>query len=107
MVKMPPDTTPRRTYADLHEHIEQLDRAGLLYRIDQPVNKDSELHPLVRWQYCGGIPESNRKAFLFTNVVDGSGRRYDISVVVGALAGNTEIYRIGMNVPSVDDIGRA
>ena len=39
-----------RTYADLHEHLDRLDRAGLLYRIDAPVNKDTEMHPLVRWQ---------------------------------------------------------
>jgi len=94
-------------YADLPAHIAALDRAGLLFRIDEPVNKDTELHPLVRWQFRGGIPEHQRRAFLFTNVVDGSGRRYDISVVVGALATNPEIYRIGMNVPTLEDIGPA
>ena len=35
------------------------------------------MHPLVRWQYRGGIPEEQRKAFLFTNVVDSTGRRYE------------------------------
>ncbi len=87
-----------RGYADLHEHLEALDAAGLLLRIDEPVNKDTELHPLVRWQFRGGLAESDRKAFLFTNVVDGSGRRYDLPVVVGALAANAEIYSIGMGV---------
>jgi 4-hydroxy-3-polyprenylbenzoate decarboxylase len=96
-----------RGYADLHEHLEALDRAGLLHRIDAPVNKDTEMHPLVRWQFRGGIPETERKAFLFTNVVDGKGRRYDIPVVVGALATNPEVYRIGMNVPTLADIGPA
>ena len=61
---------PTRTYADLREHIARLDAAGLLYRIDEPVNKDTELHPLVRWQFRGGIAEKDRKAFLFTHVVD-------------------------------------
>src|SRR5262245_56445544 len=98
---------PARTYADLHEHIERLDKAGLLRRIDHPVDKDTELHPLVRWQFRGGIAEKDRKAFLFTNVVDGKGRRYDIPVVVGAFAANAEIYRIGMNVPALADIGAA
>ena len=70
---MPVTVPPGRTYADLHEHIARLDRAGLLCRIDAPVNKDTELHPLVRWQFRGGIPEKERKAFLFTNVVDGKG----------------------------------
>lgn len=98
---------PSRSYADLHEHLDRLDRAGLLYRIEHPVNKDTEMHPLVRWQFRGGIAEKDRKAFLFTNIVDGKGRRYDIPVVVGALAANPEIYRIGMNVPTLADIGPA
>jgi 4-hydroxy-3-polyprenylbenzoate decarboxylase len=93
-----------RPYADLHDHLAALDREGLLRRIDRPVDKDTELHPLVRWQFRGGIPEAERKAFLFTNVVDARGRRYDIPVVVGALATNPEIYRIGMGVP-VAEIG--
>lgn len=96
-----------RLYADLHEHLDRLDRAGLLYRIDEPVNKDTEMHPLVRWQFRGGIAEKDRKAFLFTNIVDSKGRHYDIPVVIGAFAANPEIYRIGINVPTFDDIGPA
>ncbi len=94
-----------RGYADLHEHLDRLDKAGLLYRIDAPVNKDTEMHPLVRWQFRGGIAEQDRKAFLFTNVVDSRGRRYDIPVVVGAFAASPAIYRIGMNVERNEDIG--
>jgi UbiD family decarboxylase len=94
-----------RGYADLHEHLDRLDRAGLLYRIDAPVNKDTEMHPLVRWQFRGGIAERDRKAFLFSNIVDSRGRRYDIPVVVGAFATNAAIYRIGMNVDRDEDIG--
>ena len=96
-----------RGYADLHEHIARLDAAGLLYRIDAPINKDTEMHPLVRWQFRGGIAEADRRAFLFTNIVDSQGRRYDIPVIVGGYAANAEIYRIGMNVPTLDDIGPA
>jgi 4-hydroxy-3-polyprenylbenzoate decarboxylase len=96
---------PPRGYADLHEHLQRLDEAGLLYRIDAQVNKDTEMHPLVRWQFRGGIPEKDRKAFLFTNVTDSKGRRYDIPVTIGAFAANPEIYRIGMNVPRLEDIG--
>jgi 4-hydroxy-3-polyprenylbenzoate decarboxylase len=43
---------------------------------------------LVRWQFRGGIPEPERKAFLFTNVTDRRGRKYDIPVLVGGLAAN-------------------
>ena len=71
-----------------------------------PINKDTELHPLVRWQFVGGVPENKRRAFLFTNVTDAKGRRYDIPVVVGALAASPEIYAVGMGQP-VDAIGAA
>src|SRR6516225_4864687 len=96
-----------RNYADLHEHLDRLDKAGLLHRINEPVNKDTEIHPLVRWQFRGGIAEKDRKAFLFTNIIDSKGRRYDLPVVVGAIAANPEIYRIGMDVERIADIGPA
>jgi len=54
-----------RSYPDLHEHVLALAREDLLYVITEPINKDTEMHPLVRWQYRGGIPESELKAFLF------------------------------------------
>jgi UbiD family decarboxylase len=57
------------------------------------------MHPLVRWQFRGGIEEPDRKAFLFTNVTDGRKHKYDIPVAVGALAASREIYRIGMGCP--------
>src|SRR5213082_357920 len=57
------------------------------------------MHPLVRWQFRGGIAEKDRKAFLFTDVTDTKGRKYDIPVVVGALAASREIYRLGMGCP--------
>jgi UbiD family decarboxylase len=87
---------PPRGYADLHDHIRALDEAGLLVTVDRPINKDTEMHPLVRWQFRGGIEERDRKAFLFTNVVDSKRRKYDIPVAVGVLAANREIYRIGI-----------
>ena len=71
---------------DLQQHLADLEAAGLLVRIDRPINKDTELIPLVRWQFIGGMPEDQRRAFLFTNVIDSKGRKYDMPVVVGALA---------------------
>src|ERR1700738_1128117 len=90
---------PPRSYPDLHDHLRTLDKAGLLVTVDRPINKDTEMHPLVRWQFRGGIEEKDRKAFLFTNVVDSKKRKYDIPVAVGVLAANREIYRIGMGCP--------
>ena len=49
-------------YHDIHQHIEALREAGLLYEVDREINKDTEMHPLVRWQYRGGIAEEERKA---------------------------------------------
>src|SRR5258708_2327982 len=97
------DTRPR---LDLQDHLADLEAKGLLVRIDHPVDKDTELHPLVRLQFIGGIPEAQRRAFLFTNVVDATGRRYDIPVVVGAIAASAEIYSLGMR-RAVGEIGAA
>ena len=91
---------------DFQQHLALLEAQGLLVRIDRPIDKDTELHPLVRWQFTGGLPEDRRRAFLFTNVVDGSGRRYDMPVVVGALAASPQIYAIGMGKP-IEQIGAA
>src|SRR5580692_8260903 len=90
---------PARKYPDLHDHERALDAAGLLITVARPINKDTEMHPLVRWQFRGGIEEKDRKAFLFTNVTDNKGRKYDIPVLVGGLAANREVYRIGMGCP--------
>jgi len=82
-------------YADLREYIALLEKKGLLTRVARRLNKDTELHPLVRWQFLG-LPETERKAFLFENVVDSKGKRYDGSVLIGGLASNEEIYTLGM-----------
>ncbi|MGE3935389.1 MAG: UbiD family decarboxylase domain-containing protein, partial [Rhodospirillaceae bacterium] len=89
----------KRGYPDLHDHIERLRKDGLLIEVTRQINKDTEMHPLVRWQFRGGIPEPERKAFLFTNIVDSKGRKFDIPVLVCGLAGNRAIYSLGMGVP--------
>jgi UbiD family decarboxylase len=99
-----PNDTAGRDYPDFHDHLAALEEAGLLTVIDAPVNKDTELHPLVRWQFRGGIAEKDRKAFKFTNVTDSKGRKYDMPVVVSALSTNEQMYSIGMGVP-VEEIG--
>src|SRR5215813_11140222 len=81
---------------DFQSHLAALEAQGLLVRVDRPINKDTELHPLVRWQFQGGLKEDQRRAFLFTNFTDSSGRRYDIPVAVGALAASPRIYAVGM-----------
>src|SRR6185312_12060441 len=89
-------TAPKRRYPDLHDHLKTLEKEGLLVTVDRVIDKDTEMHPLVRWQFRGGIAEKDRKAFLFNNVTDAKGKRYSIPVAVGVLASNREIYSIGM-----------
>jgi 4-hydroxy-3-polyprenylbenzoate decarboxylase len=91
---------------DLQTHLAALEAQGLLVRIERPINKDTELHPLVRWQFQGALPEDQRRAFLFTHVIDSAGRRYDIPVVVGALGASPQIYAVGMGRP-VEEIETA
>jgi 4-hydroxy-3-polyprenylbenzoate decarboxylase len=97
---------PARNYTDLHDHVLALARSGLLVVVDEPINKDTAMHPLVRWQYRGGIAESERRAFLFTQPTDSKGARYDMAVLVAGLAATPEVYRTGFGRP-LDEIGAA
>jgi len=85
-------------YKDLREHLSALEQRGKLLRIERPINKDTQLQPLVRLQFRG-LPEEQRKAFLFTNVFDSRGKQYSTPVAMGALAGSSEIYSIGLMCP--------
>ncbi len=100
------DQPSRKPARDFQQHLADLEQAGLLVRVDRPINKDTELQPLVRWQFVGGVPEAQRRAFLFTNVVDGKGRRYDMPVAIGVFASSPQIYARGMG-QNVEDIGTA
>ena len=95
---------PKRDYPDLRDHIAALDKAGRLQVVKEKICKDTEMYPLVRWQFRGGVPEKERKAFLFTNVTDAKGKSYDMPVIVGAMAANRAIYAIGMGCAE-DKIG--
>jgi 3-polyprenyl-4-hydroxybenzoate decarboxylase len=53
-------------YKDLREHIQVWEKNNKLVRIRREINKDTELMPLVRWQFRG-LPTEERRAFLFEN----------------------------------------
>lgn len=95
-----------RPATDFQTHLADLEARGLVVRVDRPINKDTELHPLARWQFQGALPEDKRRAFVFTNVFGSDGRKFQIPVVAGALAASPEIYALGLGVP-VDKIGAA
>ena len=82
-------------YKNVRDYLQVLEEAGKLLRIKQPINKDTEMHPLVRLQYRG-LPEEQRKAFLFEKVYDSQGRNFDIPVAVACYAGSLDIYALGM-----------
>ncbi|MBI4186653.1 MAG: UbiD family decarboxylase [Chloroflexi bacterium] len=82
-------------YKDLREHLKALEANNKLVRVKKEINKDTELMPLVRWQFRG-LPEEERKAFLFENVVDVKGRKYNMPVLVASCAASKQVYAIGM-----------
>ena len=84
-----------KPYQDLREFLHVLEENGKVVRIQKEINKDTELHPLVRWQFRG-LKEEDRKAFLFENVTDFKKKKYRGSVLVGGLAGSADIYCLGL-----------
>ncbi len=82
-------------YRDLRQYMTALEKENLVVRVKRQINKDLELHPLVRLQFRG-LPEQERKAFFFENVTDVHGKRYKMPVLVAALAGSKHIYAMGM-----------
>src|SRR6266850_2212193 len=82
-------------YKSLFEYVQVLEREGLLFRVKKPINKDTEMHPLVRWQFRG-LNEEQRRAFYFENIHDAKGKKYDIPVLIGGLAASQRIYALGL-----------
>ncbi len=85
-------------FRDVREYIQALEKNHRLVRIKREINKDTELQPLVRWQFRG-LPEKDRKAFLFENSVGVKGRKYNSPVLVAAHAPCREVYALAMACP--------
>jgi 4-hydroxy-3-polyprenylbenzoate decarboxylase len=84
-----------RYYKDLREFILHLERLGKLHRWKKPVNKDTELMALHRCQFLG-IPEEQRKVFLFEQVTDAQGRNSSMRVLAGVYALSQDVMALGM-----------
>jgi 4-hydroxy-3-polyprenylbenzoate decarboxylase len=80
----------------MREYLERLEAHGKLVRVKIEINKDTELMPLVRWQFRG-LAEEERKAFLFENVIDAKGRRYSTPVAVATHAASRALYALAMD----------
>jgi len=90
-------------YRDLHEWLDVLESKGYLNRIQRRIDKDTEMHPLVRLQFRG-LPERERKGWLFENVADVRGKSYDIPVALAVMAPSRAVYALGMGVGSPEEI---
>lgn len=82
-------------YESLGENLEAIDEVGKLRTVSEPMNKDTELMPLVRCQFRG-LPESERMAWLFENPTDSRGRSYDMPVAVACVGPSREVYRLNL-----------
>jgi UbiD family decarboxylase len=91
-------------YEDLRGYLARLERDKLLVRVSEQVNKDTELVPLVRLQFRG-LPEDERRAFLFESVTDSRGRSFDGQVAIGTFAASRRVYAAAIGVETIADAG--
>ena len=96
-------TAPTTNLQDLRTHLKKLEEHDKLRRVTIPINKDTELMPLVRWQFRG-LEEKQRTGFLFENVTNAKGKSLKGGVAVGIYAGSSEIYSLGMGADSPTEV---
>ena len=96
-------SAPGPKYRDVREYLEELDRRGLLRRISRTTNKDTEVMPLVRWQFRGQDAEQ-RTGWLFENLTDSRGRSFDAQMAVAIVGASPKVYAAAMGVDSPDEI---
>jgi UbiD family decarboxylase len=82
-------------FEDFRAYVDVLERRKKLFRWQRPVNKDTELMPLMRLQYRG-LPDEKRQALLFESVYDSRGRRYEGNVATGVYGCSRDILALGM-----------
>ncbi|MGZ8488826.1 MAG: UbiD family decarboxylase [Candidatus Binatia bacterium] len=82
-------------FSDFRDYLKALEARGKLHTWTRPVNKDSELMPLMRLQYRG-IADDQRQAFLYENVFDSRGKKHDLRVATGVYGSSREIAALGL-----------
>ena len=83
-------------FEDFRDYLSALERIGKLRRITREIDKDTELHPVVRWQFRG-LQEADRFGFLFENVKGIHGERYRGSVASAVIAPCLQNYALALN----------
>ena len=92
---------PETYFADFRDYLDFLDKRGKLHRWSRPVNKDTEMMPLMRLQYRG-IADEQRKVFLFENVRDSRGRKHGIQVATGMYGSSRPVVALGLGAEVAD-----
>ena len=81
-----------RTLLSFRDHLDNLESAELLERVDTPVDPNWELASMARWIYHG-FDEDDRFALRFDDV-----EGYDIPVTTAALGASREVYTKALDV---------
>ncbi len=82
-------------YRDLREYLKALEESGKLRVVREEVNKDTQLHPLVRWQFRG-LDEPEWTGWLFERLTDLKGKKYDGKVATAIIGASREVYALGL-----------
>lgn len=83
-------------HKSLRENLKALEAANLLFRVDKTICKDTELMPLVKWQFRG-LPENKRRAWFFSSIVDGGGKSFDADLAVATIGASRDVYACALD----------
>lgn len=98
-----PSSSSKPVYRDVREYLTELERRKLLRRVTRKTNKDTEVMPLVRWQFRG-LAAEQRTGWLFENLTDSRGRSFDGSMAVAIVGASPQVFAAAMGVDSPDQI---
>jgi UbiD family decarboxylase len=101
--KVEPQVKSDPSFRDIREYLAELEKRDMLIKVNRLMNKDTEIMPLVRWQFRG-LESTQRKGWLFDNVTDSRGRKFDGSVAVSIAGASPEMYALEMGVKSPGEI---
>jgi 4-hydroxy-3-polyprenylbenzoate decarboxylase len=90
-------------FRDVRDYLAELEKRDMLVKVSRLMNKDTEIMPLVRWQFRG-LTQSQRKGWLFDNVTDARGRKFDASVAVSISGASPAMYALEMGVKTPAEI---
>ncbi len=103
-IETPPSSPGTHPYfRDLREFLAELERRGKVYRFREPIDKDTELGPLLRVQ-LRGVPPDERKVLLFEDVRGHAGQRFGMRVLAGVYGLTDEVVAWGMGCQRPEDM---